>query len=167
MEGVRPAEDGDLARCAELLAAARDAARTQRGGPMALSAPPWSSVPTGEGDGDDDLAVLGPWKSDGHDGVLLAGLYDGAVVGVGAGRVRVGGGANPERVGVIDCCYVEPGAREVGVGNALVTALVSWFSERGCTGVDAPALPGDRRTKQLFEAAGLSARLLVLHRRLP
>jgi GNAT superfamily N-acetyltransferase len=61
---------------------------------------------------------------------------------------------------------VETGARGVGVGTALMDAAVAWCTERGCSGVDALALPGDRTTKQRLEAAGFSARLLTLSRRL-
>ncbi len=68
--------------------------------------------------------------------------------------------------GLIECCYVETGARGVGVGTALMEAAVAWCSERGCDTVDALALPGDRTTKQRLEAAGFTARLLTLSRRL-
>jgi GNAT superfamily N-acetyltransferase len=61
---------------------------------------------------------------------------------------------------------VEAGARGVGVGTALMDAAVVWCTEKGCATVDAPALPGDRTTKQRFEAAGFTARLLTLSRRL-
>lgn len=66
-------------------------------------------------------------------------------------------------LGVIDGCYVEPEARGVGVGRALLDAMVAWFTTSSCRGVDAGALPGDRRTKNFFEAAGFKARLLTLH----
>ena len=61
---------------------------------------------------------------------------------------------------------METGARGVGVGTALMEAGVAWCAERGCDGVDALALPGDRTTKQRLEAAGFTARLLTLSRRL-
>jgi hypothetical protein len=37
---------------------------------------------------------------------------------------------------------------------------------RGCSGVDATALPGNRATKNFFEESGFTARLLVMHHRL-
>jgi GNAT superfamily N-acetyltransferase len=91
---------------------------------------------------------------------LLAGTIDGLVVGLAAATVRAG----PPIVGRIECCYVEPAARGVGVGASLVTALIGWFTDTGCSGVDALALPGDREMKQLLETAGFKTRLLVLHR---
>ena len=45
-------------------------------------------------------------------------------------------------------------------------AGVAWCTEQGCDAVDALALPGDRTTKQRLEAAGFTARLLTLSRRL-
>jgi GNAT superfamily N-acetyltransferase len=165
VEGARPARTDDLRRCAELLVAARDAAVGQRGGPHLLAGTPWSSVPGTQPD--DPIALALEWASGDPDHLLLAGIFEDAVVGVGAGRVLPEVADGGPRTGIVDCCYVEPAARQVGVGGALVSGLLSWFTGRGCTGVDAPALPGDRSTKQLFESAGLSARLLVLHRRLP
>jgi GNAT superfamily N-acetyltransferase len=83
------------------------------------------------------------------------------VVGLGIGRVdNVGEAA----VGLVDACYVARDARRGGLGRALVEALVSWFDDTGCRGVDVPALPGDRATKSLLEAAGFKARLITMHR---
>lgn len=73
---------------------------------------------------------------------------------------------NGETLGVIEDLFVEPGARDVGVGEALINGLLAWFRQRGCAGVDAYALPGNRETKNFFETAGFSARLLVMHHRL-
>lgn len=176
MEGVRRAAPGDLERCAALLEAARQDALTRRGGPLLLL----DACTTTDGV-DATAAALGRWIAAGDDRVLLAGTFDGVVVGLGAAHVRAttesGGPADPasaadpagvaDRMGVVDCCYVEPAARRVGVGGALASALVAWLTERGCAGVDVLALPGDRETKQLFESEGFSARLLVLHRPLP
>ena len=69
-------------------------------------------------------------------------------------------------MGSIECCYVEPDARGVGVGSSLMEAAVAWAGSQGCTDLDALALPGDRQTKQRLEAAGFTARLLTLSRRL-
>jgi GNAT superfamily N-acetyltransferase len=158
VEAARPALPGDLPACTRLLEEARDRLIELRGGPELLAActlPP-APEPVGE------QWVTDRWR--GPQGVLLVGTIDGVVVGLGAGRVATHGAA---RVGTIDCCYVEPAARGVGVGGSLAESLVRWFVAKGCAAVDAAALPGDRGVKQLFESQGLSARLLVLHRRLP
>ena len=159
MEGARPAVFEDLASCARLLDAARRAAADLRGGPeLVAESPSWTaSGPIAA----DVLATS--WARDPRRR-LLAGTFDGAVVGVAVGRLAEGGRGT---VGIVDCCYVDPEARGVGVGSAMAGALVTWFAAQGCTAVDAPALPGDRSTKQLFESLGFSARLLLLHRRLP
>jgi GNAT superfamily N-acetyltransferase len=67
-------------------------------------------------------------------------------------------------VGTIDAIFVDPGCRSVGVGSALLDEALAWMAGEGCTGVDAYALPGARHTKNFFEEAGLTARLLVVHR---
>ena len=58
-------------------------------------------------------------------------------------------------LGIIDACYVEPEARGVGVGRALIDSLVAWFTASGCRGVDVTALPGDRETKNFLEGLGV------------
>lgn len=65
--------------------------------------------------------------------------------------------------GVIDALYVEPDARAVGIGEALMEALVNWAREEDVTTIDAHALPGDRETKNFFEMSGFVARLITMH----
>lgn len=60
--------------------------------------------------------------------------------------------------------YVEPEARGVGIGHQLMTRLVQWATDRGCVGIDARAMPGDRNTKNFFESFGLVARAITVHR---
>jgi GNAT superfamily N-acetyltransferase len=62
--------------------------------------------------------------------------------------------------------FVEPDARDVGVGAALMEALIGWAQERGCTGVGSVVLPGDRASKNFFESFGLVARAILVHREL-
>jgi GNAT superfamily N-acetyltransferase len=75
--------------------------------------------------------------------------------------------ADGGRLGRVTDLYVEPGGREVGIGEALMGALVGWCTDEGCIGVDSLALPGDRATKNFFESFGLVARAIVVHRPLP
>ena len=110
------------------------------------------------------VTLLDHWTQPGDTAHLLVGEYEGVVVGLLA--VTASPGPRGLTNGLIECCYVETGARGVGVGTALMDAAVAWCTERGCSGVDALALPGDRTTKQRLEAAGFSARLLTLSRRL-
>lgn len=95
---------------------------------------------------------------------VWVGTIDDAVIGFAAGHVE--DLRDGRRLGVIDEIYVEAEGRSVGVGEAMVGALIDWFSAEGCAGVDAHALPGARATKNFFEESGFSARLLVMHRKL-
>ena len=65
---------------------------------------------------------------------------------------------------MLDACFVEEGARAVGLGRLLLDACLSWLAAQGCDGVDGPALPGDRAAKNFYEGAGFKARLLTMYR---
>lgn len=90
--------------------------------------------------------------------VAVAGL-DGVVLGYVAAEL-----AEPGGVAVIEQVYVHEGAREVGLGDALVERVLERLREAGASAVDATALPGDRQTKNLFERNGLTARLITVTR---
>ena len=94
---------------------------------------------------------------------VLVGTIDDAPVGYAAAHTEVL--RDGMRLGVISDIYVEPEARGVGVGEALMDTLLEWFDTQRCDGIDAIALPGDRETKNFFEGAGFSARLLLMHHR--
>jgi GNAT superfamily N-acetyltransferase len=175
VESVRVAGPADGPRCAALWALARQALRDQRGGQRLLETA-GAEAPFGGGTGPlgDGLRHWTEHPAS-PDRRLLVGEFDGVVVGMAAGVVEpratptsgAAGSDPPRPTGRIAVCFVEGPARGVGVGTALVDALVAWFVVSGCTDVEALALPGDRATKQLYEANGLKARLLVLHRPLP
>jgi GNAT superfamily N-acetyltransferase len=95
--------------------------------------------------------------------IVYVGEFHHAVVGLAAATVAVREYATGPS-GRIECCYVEEGGRGVGVGTALMDSMVAWCGEQACRDVDALALPGDRLSKQRFEGAGFTARLLVLNR---
>ncbi|CAB4730781.1 unannotated protein [freshwater metagenome] len=59
--------------------------------------------------------------------------------------------------------FVESEAREIGVGELLMKCVIQWAQERGCGGIDATAMPGDRETKNFFETFGLVARAITVH----
>lgn len=98
------------------------------------------------------------------DAMVVAGTFDGAVFGFATGRVEAL--RDGSHLGVIAELFVDPEVRAVGVGEAMMTELLGWFQGRGCRGVDATALPGDRQTKNFFEGSGFTARLLVMHHRM-
>ncbi|HXX90641.1 MAG TPA: GNAT family N-acetyltransferase [Acidimicrobiales bacterium] len=154
---VRPATAADAPRCAELCQAALAGLAGVRGGPLF----------TRREAGLVAKALLRPGGlarllADDRRRVLV-GLLEGHVVALGVGRVDEVGEAS---IGVIDGCYVEPAARQLGIGRALVEALVASFRAAGCRGVDVAALPGDRDTKNLLEGAGFKARVITMHRSL-
>ncbi|HVC25646.1 MAG TPA: GNAT family N-acetyltransferase [Acidimicrobiales bacterium] len=151
-DGAHPARTADLDELALLLAGSIDAVTAARGGPLLLE------------DG------TGPPAPDGLPALLAdplalvsAGWYHGAIVGIGVVVPRTAGGAGPR--GVVTALYVEPEARGVGVGEALLDSVVEWCAAHGWTGIDITALPGDRATKAALERAGFAARAVLMHRR--
>jgi GNAT superfamily N-acetyltransferase len=150
MELARPAGAEDRQACTRLLSQALVAAEAMRGGAALV----------GEAT---TVSLLERWTQPGESH-LMVGEYDGVVVGLLAVTAAAGPGGVTN--GRIECCYVETGARGVGVGSTLMEAAVDWCADRGFASVDALALPGDRTTKQRLEAAGFTARLLTLSRRL-
>jgi GNAT superfamily N-acetyltransferase len=89
---------------------------------------------------------------------------DDVVVGfLEAALIPVDGGRCVCRVGAI---YVEPEARDVGAGEALMDLAKGWARENRAEGIDVLALPGAREVKNFFETAGFAGRLIVMHHRL-
>lgn len=101
--------------------------------------------------GSDDLAVL----VGGSEGHWLVAEVGGEMVG--AAKVTLGRLPRP----TVLCVVVHPDARGVGIGAALLDAIRSTARTEGYDRIDAVALPGDRDTKNLYERAGLTARLIV------
>jgi GNAT superfamily N-acetyltransferase len=152
METVRPAQPGDRDACQALLERALGDVISMRGGATLVG--PISAT-----------ELLDAWFAPDAATALYIGEFHGALVGLLAvSTFRRPGSAEPS--GWVECCYVEGEARGVGVGSALMEAAVGWCTENGCVDIDALALPGDRATKQRLEAAGFTARLLTLNRRL-
>jgi GNAT superfamily N-acetyltransferase len=152
VEGVRPAATPDLPRVAELAGQVIDELEGQKGGVV------WRrhaarAEPLIEGlaaDLADDATAV------------LVGTIDDTIVGyaVTTAEPLPDGGT----LAVVRDLFVEPGARGVGVGAAIMDQVLAWAGERGCVGVDALALPGSRATKNFFEGFGLVARAIVVHK---
>ena len=66
----------------------------------------------------------------------------------------------------IDQVWVTPEARELGFGDELLATAIEAARQRGAVAVEGQALPGDRHTKNLYERAGIVARLITTFRRL-
>jgi ribosomal protein S18 acetylase RimI-like enzyme len=71
--------------------------------------------------------------------------------------------AGGERIGSIRMVFVELGAREVSVGEAMRDLAMDILRKRGISKFDAHVLPGHRLAKNFFEAGGFSARSIVMH----
>jgi GNAT superfamily N-acetyltransferase len=146
---VRRATTGDAGPLRVLEAEARAALVDARGGNRwleehALVGDAWSDVIAAR---DVFVAVL-----DVGDGTPLDVGY--LVLGVDVPLARV------EQV------YVTPEARELGFGDALLEAATAAATEAGAQVLEGEALPGDRDTKNLYERAGITARLITVSRRL-
>lgn len=82
---------------------------------------------------------------------VFAGTIDDAVVGFAVVAVH---GSGLSLAGTIEGIYVEPEARELGVGEALLDAVIAWCRSLGCRALDGTALPGDRATKNFLRPSG-------------
>jgi GNAT superfamily N-acetyltransferase len=151
-ESCREAVEADLPRLAELVEIAIGDLRAGRGGEVwaryHARRPPY------------EAELRSELTSPEHQ--VLVGLLDDTIMGYGVARVeRLPDGG---LLGVVTDLYTEPGARELGIGEATMQALVDWCAGRGCFGVDSLALPGDRHSKNFFESFGLVARAIIVHR---
>jgi GNAT superfamily N-acetyltransferase len=68
--------------------------------------------------------------------------------------------------GIVTHAYVEPGARELGLGDGMLASAIEVVRAAGLGGIEAVALPGDRETKNMYERAGLTARKLTVYKAL-
>lgn len=98
------------------------------------------------------------------EGFVVVGELDGYAFGFATARVEeILPQANGEQVGSIRLIYVEPGAREVALGEEMREFVMALLRGRGITKFDAHVLPGHRLAKNFFEAGGFAARSIVMH----
>jgi ribosomal protein S18 acetylase RimI-like enzyme len=102
------------------------------------------------------IAAEGSW--------VVLGFLDEAPVGFLLGRSEaLLPQAGDDRMAAVRLIYTEPEAREVGVGEALMSGF---FEERRAEGYryfDAHVSPGHRLAKNFFESNGFKARHIVMH----
>jgi GNAT superfamily N-acetyltransferase len=151
-EAARTALPADLPALVALASAAADEKREQKGGAL------WFRRERRQGDVAAELAAA--LAAADHE--VAVGTLDDTVVGYGLVRTETLGDGST--LGVIDDIYVDPRARAVGIGEAVMDHLIGWCRDQGCFGVDSLALPGDRHTKNFFESFGLVARAIIVHR---
>jgi ribosomal protein S18 acetylase RimI-like enzyme len=152
LEASRPATPQDLPRVLELAQQMRSELAPMKGGAI------WSAREAHA----DPASVYGAMLER-DDARLIVGTIDEVIIGFAAARLeRLHDGAV---LGVITDLFVDPDAREVGVGEALVLDLIAFCESSGCVGIDALSLPGHRAAKNFFEDSGFTARAIVMHRR--
>jgi L-amino acid N-acyltransferase YncA len=155
MEGARPAAIEELDNVVELLQQAIDQTPAERNGHLfgypARHEPPFQRVHR--------LASTSGC-------VVLVGLVEAVIVGFALVSQRDDLPADSGTIGVVEELYVEPAAREVGVGEAMLDTAMQWCRDQGCSGIEIQVTPGARSAKNLCERSGLTARALVMHRRL-
>ena len=133
--GIRVADPADEAVLRQLDLEARAEGRRHRGSSHLFA----------------ELGVFSTrWISHGSTFQFVVAEVDGEVVGFTATRLQ-------ERP-LLDQVFVHPQARGLGIGAALLKDAVR---RHGADRLDALSLPGDRLTKNLYERAGLKARLIV------
>ena len=137
---VRAARPDDVDQLEWLEDKARTALADQRGGERWLETHPAQGARWAE-------AVA-------HPGVFVAHIGD---VVVGYLVVSVDGG-----LATIGDVFVTPEARELGFGDALLAAALAYARSQGCSRLEGESLPGDRDTKNLYERAGIKARLITV-----
>ena len=138
---VRPAHAHDASALAALERDARAALVDLRGGPQLLAEEPpvadWAAFVA-----DDRVEVL-VGTLDEHVVAYLELVLDGATA-------------------IVRQVYVEPEARELGLGDELLATALDTARQRGCAALQGTALPGDRLTKNLYERAGITTRKLTV-----
>jgi GNAT superfamily N-acetyltransferase len=152
---ARRATSDDLERIVELAQVTRDELTPMRGGML------WAAR---EARPEPFAAVYGSLVAR-NDVCVVVGEVDSYVVGFGV--VELEQLRDGSTLGVVSDLFVEPDARAVGVGEAMIGELIAFCDAADCIGIDALALPGHRAAKNFFEGAGFTARALVMHRARP
>ena len=149
---VRPATNSDVIR---LVALYRDMEREQT-----IKKPIWALT-----DGLDerfDLSLFHAIQDD--ESWVLVGEIDEVIVGfLWATIDEMLSRADGLRIGRIRLIYTEPEARGVGIGHEMLETVLATFRELGISHFDAPVGPGQRATKNFFEAHGFAARSIIMH----
>ena len=93
--------------------------------------------------------------------IVLVALSSMSIVGYAKGVINVKG-----TFCTVGHVFVDPQARQLGIGAGLVGEIARIAKVKGCQTLDAVALPGDRKMKNLYERIGMPARLLIASKNL-
>lgn len=149
---IRPATVEDVAFLAVSHRNGHEAVREERGGRLDI-------LLRGHGDPVDE--AMHALISDADTTVTIGEVDDIAVGYLVLQFLRLRSG---EEIAQVKDFWVHPDARGVGVGSSLMRNALDAATSRGCSGIDARALPGDRVTKNFFESFGLVARTIEVHK---
>jgi GNAT superfamily N-acetyltransferase len=149
---VRRAEPADVPALSDLERAARAELRDTRGGGRWL---------------DTHAPLADAWADTiGERAVWVATIPADGSADVVVGFLVADRAADPMPVARIDQVYVADEARELGFGDALVAEAMDWARRGGAELIEAETLPGDRNLKNLYERAGVTARLITVSKKL-
>ncbi len=93
--------------------------------------------------------------------IVLVALSSMSIVGYAKGDIDVKG-----TICTVSHVFVDPQARQLGIGAGLIGEIARVARAKGCQTLDAVALPGDRKMKNLYERIGMPARLLIASKNL-
>jgi GNAT superfamily N-acetyltransferase len=130
---VRPAGESDATTVARLRNLAADTTREQRGGEALV----------------DSLCA----------GDVVGWTWLAEVAGEPLGYLKA---AVHGSRGVVAELWCDPEARGVGIGHALLLAARAALGDAGAISIESAVLPGDRGTKNFFEAHAMTARLITV-----
>ena len=88
--------------------------------------------------------------------IVLVALRSLSIVGYAKGDIDAKG-----TICMVSHVFVDPQARQLGIGAGLIGEIARVAKAKGCQTLDAVALPGDRKMKNLYERIGMPARLLI------
>ncbi len=140
---IRVGRTEDIGQLIDLESAARTHLLDQRGGVRWLEENP---------------TVL--WNQVVAEGSVLVACIDSVVLGYLICETT------SETIAAIRQVYVDPEARGIGCGDGMMAAAIERARSAHHHFLEGQALPGDRETKNLFERAGITARLITVSTRL-
>jgi ribosomal protein S18 acetylase RimI-like enzyme len=144
---VRGATTADADQLAELESVARASLVGVRGGDALL----------------DEQPAVGDWSA--VLGSSASTVWVAEIDGVLVGYLQLEH-CDHEDIGNVRQVWVDPDARELGFGDELLAAAIEHLRAHGATTIESYALPGDRDTKNLYERAGVTARKIIVSKRL-
>lgn len=137
---VRPASNDDASQLLWLEQRARAALADRRGGQR------WLATHPEQGDS---------WHDTIEQAYVFVATIDAVIVGYLTASAR-------DTVLSVGDVFVLEQARELGFGDELLQAAMSAGRLAGLRLLEGEALPGDRHTKNLYERAGIKARLITV-----